>query len=84
MIFKKSQNHRALMKGHGGDILIAGAILLAHLGNCLFHQLSESVAGVLAPDVLHQLGDALCVSLRLKLVTFGFQEHLDVLRIISS
>ena len=58
-------------------------ILVAHLGNCLLHQLSEGVAGVLAPDVLHQLGDALCIRLRLKLVTLGFQEHLDVLRTIS-
>ena len=31
------------------------------------------------PDVLDELGDALCVSLRLELHALGLQEHLDVL-----
>ena len=46
----------------------------------LLHQLPEGVAGVLAPDVLHQLGNALSVCLGFKNISFGFQEHLDVLR----
>ena len=46
----------------------------------MLHELPEGVAGVLAPDVLHQLGNALSVCLGFKYISFGFQEHLDVLK----
>ena len=83
---------------------------LSHLGDGLLHELSEGVAGVLAPDVGDELGNdgnddgdedndvdvgdtpdvgdelgnALRVRLGLKLVTLGFQEHFDVLRILQN
>ncbi len=31
------------------------------------------------PDVLHQLGNNLCIGVRFELVTLGFQEPFDVL-----
>ena len=50
----------------------------------MLHELPEGVAGVLAPDVGDELGNALRVRLGLKLVAFGFQEHFDVLRILQN